>query len=404
MKFTIKTSPLMERWGSPLGSIEDRLIRIPSNLREEHGLSPGVFVCLDSKSGDPISLQVSTAYKKDIEENEGCIFVSQDTHNLLNTEKISGIKPANDILIGCDPEFFLIDKDTGFNISASHFFPHYGDVGSDCGLAELRPRPGLKESIVSKNIYNLMKKAYSHIYTRALFKNKDICMVGASHLNNAAAGYHIHFGLPSFMLRTTPETVKLLSFMVNILDYYVGIPAIIPEGSEDCKRRSERYSRYGKPGDFRADDMMTLEYRVPGGHLLRHPVLSSGLLAISTVVMKDMLSRLQIYTKGFTDPDPFSSYEDLKFLYPSLPDRQDVYDCIVSEDIFLALSKIDVILKDISMMVGYEENRVQIIQYFEYILAYVSKGQSFPESIEINWRLMVDEKQPRQVGVLQASV
>jgi hypothetical protein len=76
----------------------------------------------------------------------------------------------------------------------------------------------------------------------------------------------------------------------------------------------------------------------------------------------------------------------------------------VSEDISLALSKIDVILKDISMMVGYEENRVPIIQYFEYILAYVSKGQSFPESIEINWRLMVDEKQPRQVEVLQASV
>ena len=394
----------MERWNSPLGSIEDRLIRIPSGLREEQGLSPGLFLCLNSKSGDPVSLQVSTAYKKDIEENEGCVFVSQDTHNLLGIEKISGIKPADDILIGCDPEFFLIDKSTGSNVSASHFFPHCGDVGSDCGLAELRPRPGLKESVVSKNIYDLMKKAYSHIHGRALFKKKDIRMVGASHMNNAAAGYHIHFGLPQFMLRTTPEKIKLLAFVVNLLDYYIGIPAIIPEGSTDCKRRSKRYSKYGKPGDFRADDLMTLEYRVPGGHLLRHPVLSSGLLAISTVVMKDVLSRLQVYTNGFTNPCPFDTYESLRFLYPSLPSRQDVYNCIVSEDISLALSRIDVILNDISMMVGYEENRMPIIRYFEYILAYVSEGESFPESIETNWRLAIDEKQPRQMEVLQTSV
>jgi hypothetical protein len=400
MKFKVKVSPLMEKWSSPLGSIEDRLIRIPGGLREEFGLSPGLFLCLDSKSGEPISLQVSTAYKKDIEENEGCTFVSQDTHNLLGLEKIDGIKPASDILIGCDPEFFLVDKGTGTNISASHFFPHYGDVGSDCGLAELRPRPGLKEADVSKNIYDLMRKAYFRIYDRALFKNRDIYMVAASHLNNAAAGYHIHFGLPQFLLRSTPETVRLISFMVNVLDYYVGIPAIMPEGSEDCKRRSKRFSRYGKPGDFRADDMMTLEYRVPGGHLLRHPILSSGLLAISTLVMKDMLSRLHLYTDGFSNLDPFRNYEDLRFLYPRLPSRLDVYNCIVSEDILPALGRIDSILRDLSMMVGYEENKLAIIKYFDYVLAYIDKGKRFPESIEINWRLMEDEKQQREMAVL----
>lgn len=400
MKFKVKVSPLMERWSSPLGSIEDRLIRIPGGLRKELGLLPGVFLCLNSKSGNPISLQVSTAYKKDIEESEEHIFVSRDTYNLLGLEKVEGIKPANDILIGCDPEFFLVDKGTGTNISASHFFPHYGDVGSDCGLAELRPRPGLKEADVSKNIYDLMRKAYFRIYDRALFKNKDIYMVAASHLNNAAAGYHIHFGLPQFLLRASPETIRLISFMVNVLDYYVGIPAIMPEGSEDCKRRSKRFSRYGKPGDFRADDMMTLEYRVPGGHLLRHPILSSGLLAISIVVMKDMLSRLRIYTNEFTDLDPFRDYEDLKFLYPRLPSRLDVYNCIVSEDILPALNKINNILKDLSMMVGYEENKSSIIRYFDYILAYVAKGKRLSESIEINWRLIENEKQQRKMAIL----
>ena len=77
-----------------------------------------------------------------------------------------------------------------------------------------------------------------------------------------------------------------------------------------------------------------------------------------------------------------------------------MYNCIVSEDISIALSYIDVILKDISMMVGYKENKVAIIKYFEYILDYISKGEKFSESIEINWRLMEDEKQQRKMAVL----
>jgi len=399
MKFSVRVSPLMERWSSPLGSIEDRLIRIPGVLREEFGLSPGLFLCLKDKSGNPISLQVSKSYKKDVEEDDTCIYVSQDTYELLNVERIEGIKPADDILIGCDPEFFLIDKSTNTNVSASHFFPHYGDVGSDGGLAELRPRPSTKETELSGNIGGLMKKAFDHIYGRVLFRQRNIHMIAASHWNNAAAGYHVHFGLPQFLLRSTPETRLLLAYIVNILDYYVGIPAILPEGSEDCKRRSVRFSRYGKPGDHRYD-LMTLEYRVPGGHLLRHPILSSGILAISIVVMKDILSRLRAYTNDFTKPAPFSSYEDLRFLYPSLPVRQQVYNCIVSEDISNAVAQTDNILKDISLMVGYKDNEDSIVKYFEYALAYLSKKEKFSESIASNWRLMEDEKQSGEMAVL----
>jgi hypothetical protein len=403
MKFSVRVSPLMEKWNSPLGSIEDRLIRVPGILREEFGLSPGLFLCLKDKSGNSVPLQVSIAYRKDLEEDDKCVYVSQDTYNLLGVEKISGIKPADDILIGCDPEFFLIDGNTGVRISASHFFPHYGDVGSDCGLAELRPRPSLKESELSSNIYELMKKAFHHLNDRGLFRKRIINMIAASHWDEAAAGYHVHFGLPQFLLRGSPQTHIFLAYMVNILDYYVGIPAILPEGSEDFRRRSARYSRYGKPGDYRADDAMTLEYRVPGGHLLRHPILSSGVLAISIVVMKDMLSRLRVYTDNFTKPSPFKCYDDLRFLYPSLPNRQIVYDCIVSENTRNALIQAGTILKDISSMIGYKENESAIIRYFEYVLSYMYKNEKFSESIETNWRLAQNEKQPREMAVLQPS-
>jgi len=401
MKFSVRVSPLMGKWNSPLGSIEDRLIRIPGALREEFGLSPGLFLCLNTKSGDPIPLQVSIAYKKDAEEDDKCVYVSKDTHSLLGVEKISGIKPADDILIGCDPEFFLIDEVASCRISASHFFPHYGDVGSDCGLAELRPRPSLKEPELSMNIDGLMRKAFNHLHNRALFRKRNIHMTAHSHWNEAAAGYHVHFGLPQFLLRASPETHIFLAYMVSVLDYYVGISAIMPEGSEDFRRRSPRFSRYGKPGDHRYD-LMTLEYRVPGGHLLRHPILSSGILAISIVVMKDMLSRLRVYTNGFTKPSPFKCYEDLRFLYPSLPNRQEVYDCIVSETTGKAMSHIDTILRDISSMIGYKENEDAIIRYFDYVLAYMSKNEKFSESIETNWRLAENEKQPRKMAVLQS--
>jgi len=188
--------------------------------------------------------------------------------------------------------------------------------------------------------------------------------------------------------------------VVDILDYYVGIPAVLPEGNEDFYRRSRRFSSYGNPGDCRIDGM-TLEYRVPGGHLLRHPILTSGILSIGIVVMKDILSRLQVYTDGFKKSVQFREYKDLRNLYPNLPDIADVRGSIVSEDISKPMMYIDTILHDISMMIGFKENQEQIINYFDYILNYTHKKVKFDENLELNWRLPRNEEQPRKMAVLQ---
>lgn len=397
MKFRIKVSPSMEKGSSPLGSIEDRLIRIPQKLREEFGLETGAFLCLDSKSGKQVSLQVSTGYAGDVLMDSKCVYVSQDTHSLLDLTKVSSIKPADDILIGCDPEFFLEDSKTGFPISATNFFPYRGEIGSDGSLAEIRPRPSQTEKAVSAELYNLMYKAQKCIAGRILFRDRDIRMVASSHWNNCSAGFHIHFGMPTFLLQ---KHHSLLRRIVDILDYYVGIPAVLPEGNEDFYRRSRRFSNYGRPGDCRIDGM-TLEYRVPGGHLLRHPVLTSGILSIGIVVMKDILSRLQVYSDGFRKPIQFREYKDLRNLYPRLPDRADVRESISSEDISKPMMYIDTILHDISMMIGFEDNQEQIINYFDYILNYTNKKMKFDENLELNWRLPRNEEQPRKMAVLQ---
>jgi len=390
----IQASESMSQYSSPLGSNEDRLIRVPAELRQKLGLETGLFLCLKSKNGGSIPLQVALAYIEDAEKSDGCAYVSEDTYKQLSIRKKavnSLVKPADDILIGADPEFFLVDKITGGNISAGHFFPHYGEVGSDCGLAELRPRPGFNEYEVTSNLNALMVKAYSHLSARTLYKNREIDMIAASMLNGATAGFHVHFGLPQIFLKGTSESHRILQKMVAVLDYYIGIPSILPEGSEDFQRRSDKYSRYGKPGDHRADEL-TLEYRVPGGHLLRHPLLTMGILGISTVTIKDLLSRIKAYSNDYKDIYKIEKHKDMSNLYPRLPAKEEVYHSMVSHKTDKAISHTMSIMEDISNMIGYKDRSKVIVDYFDYILAYIKHGRKFSENIAHNWRLKSNER------------
>jgi len=389
MNIKISTSELMSDYTSPLGSNEDRLIRIPLALRKSSDIKTGSFLYLRSNNDGLIPLQVTVAYYNDTIKDSDCVYVSKDTHDklLIKKEHIdSYIKPADNILVGADPEFFLVDRETGGNISASHFFNHYGDVGSDCGLAELRPRPGFSEHELVSNLNELLNKAYKHLSNRTLFKDRKMDMIAASMLNGAAAGFHIHFGLPNMLLTGTDQSHQILRRMVDVLDYYVGIPSILPEGSDDFRRRSDRYSKYGKPGDYRSDSL-TLEYRVPGGHLLRHPILSKGLFGISIVVMNDILSRFKIYSNDYKDIFKLRDHSNLFDMYPKLPSRKDIHDSIVSNDTKRAVSHTVSIMEDISKMIGYKKRPESITNYFDYILAYLEHNEKFSENIKENWRL-----------------
>lgn len=389
MNIKISISKSMSNKTSPLGSNEDRLIRIPLALRDALSIKTGSFLYLKSKDDNLLPLQIAISYTYDAMNDGNCAYVNEDTYNQLLIKKEcinSYVKPVDDILIGADPEFFLVDRSTGGNISASHFFHHYGDVGSDCGLAELRPRPALNEYELTSNLDVLLNKAYEHLSNRALFKNREVDMIAASMLNGAAAGFHVHFGLPSMLLTGTAECHQMLRRMVDVLDYYVGIPSILPEGSEDFKRRSDKYSKYGKPGDYRSDSL-TLEYRVPGGHLLRHPILSRGLFAISIVVMKDILSRFKMYSNNYKDVFRLKDYSNLIDMYPKLPSRSKVYEAVVSNDTKSAILHTISIMKDIGKMIGYKERSKSITDYFDYILLYLEYNKKVSGNIKENWRL-----------------
>jgi len=378
----------MSKDKSPLGNIEDRLIRIPKALREQLGIDTGLFLRLKSKTGSIIPLQVTSAYADDVEVDPNYAYVSDITYAEIGFDAIKRLDPADDILLGCDPEFFIVDSMSGHNISASHFFPFYGAVGSDAGLAELRPRPNTDVENLTKNMEELMSQAYKHLASRILYRKRPIKMIAASMHDNAAAGFHVHFGLPNFLLNSNiPKVYNLLLKMVYVLDYYIGIPSILPEGEEDCRRRSQRFSQYGKAGDFRTDNKVTMEYRVPGGHLLRHPTLTLGLLALSRIVMKDLLSRLKKRTNNFSNLNVLKKYDEIKDFYPNIPERSQVYSTISNEKIGKAVSYVDKIYEDLTKMVSYSINEKHVTNYFHYIANYLSRGNKFTESLEYNWRL-----------------
>jgi len=403
MKVAIKASTHMDSAASPLGSVEDRLIRIPAELRIKLQLDTGVFLVFGGKDGSKIVLQTAPAYAKDIIVSEDCMYVSQTTKDLLQLEKSPVIKPANDVLIGCDPEFFLVDSSTGFHISASHFFPHSGEVGNDCGLAELRPRPSYSAAGVVAELRRLITQTAQHLEQRTWLRAKPIKLVAASYWNNASAGFHVHFGLPANLLKASASNYTIIRGLISILDYYVGITSVLPEGDEDALRRSERVSRYGKPGDYRAD-LRTLEYRVPGGHLLRHPILTGGLMAVSIVTMKDALSRFAAYTDNFTRRvDDLAAYETIKGLYPTMPLKENLYKSLTNESIKVPMTYMNLIFNDLTSMIGFDANRTEILEYFNYLVEFIRGRTRINEDILTNWGI-TDERQPRPLEVLRASV
>lgn len=375
----------MDLTKSPLGSVEDRLVRIPAVIRKTTGLEIGAFLILKGKNNGSVALQVAPAFLSDTSNHLNCVFVSKSTHDSLDLERVMAIKPADDILIGCDPEFFLVDADTGFHISASNFFPHYGEIGNDVGLAELRPRPTLNAPDMVAEIRKLIQQATNQLNRRAWMKRKRIRMVAASYWNNSAAGFHVHFGLPAKLLNPSVQGFTLIQAMVKVMDYYIGLPSILPEGNEDFLRRTVQLSKYGKPGDFRKD-LKTLEYRVPGGHLLRHPILVGGLISLSILVMRDLLSRLHTYSSGFTiGVEDLFRFETLRKIYPNLPEDEEVYNLITTNKIEKVLPHIEIVFGDIVKMTCFERNAPEIVSYFRYISDLLSGGRKFSEDMVENW-------------------
>lgn len=395
MKIKINSSNIMDKIKETNPYLEDRVIRIPLENRNVLGIEIGSFMSFKGKKKDVVTLQVVNAFYEDVVEDPLVAYVSSDTFEKLNIKpkiNIVDIELINGITLGCDPEIFLVDKTTRKIVKAGKFFRRWTQVGFDGDMLEIRPSPSTDELVLLDNIYNLILSARNTLNNSDLGKN--CLMLGVSHYETFAAGFHLHFGLPNAILGRRPGVRLLAMQIVNALDYYVGIPSIIPEGHVDSYRRTVQYLDYGKPGNFRVDHR-TLEYRVPGGYLMRHPTLTLGLISIGALVVEDIISRVKLCTNGFANIDKITTHEDIVEIYPHILDTDDLWTTICSTNTDKANKHLETIELDFEKMIGWKKRELYIKQF----LSCIKNKVAFTENIEDNWRNFYNEEQLQQMVV-----
>lgn len=375
--------------------LENNVIRIPKDLRDKLNLETYRSISLDSNDGDFIELCVLPAYEQDERHNRNTAYVTTTNYNKVNMTKAE-LDKVDQLLIGCDPELFLINNYDQKVVPAVDYFhnnPMDNTVGNDGVLLELRPPPNLESQKVADNIRNLLLKARYKIDNdqriSKLYKPKDLALVGGSFYDTHSAGFHIHFGIPKAVLDPKRSDVRqTVQQIVNILDYYIGITAIAPEPPGDTQRRTNIKVKYGKPGDWRLE-FPTLEYRVPGGFLLTHPTFTKGLMGLSWVVMDDILARIKTCTNDFTDLRNIQSVYQANELYPNIFTRiGNAFEVICSPTPNKAMKHLDTIFTDVEDMVSFDKEKKAIINFYNAIVS----DQKKEHNIESNWRLSYESE------------
>jgi len=401
----IKISETMAEHFGVYGN-ENSMLRVPTDLRNNLGLEIGQQFTLTSITNDPVVLTVGAAFKNDAEQDGGVCYVTKSIFNMVNLETTEhhSISQVKGITLGCDPEFFLIDSDNHKILRANAFFKKWGEIGHDGILAELRPNPSLTAKGLTDNIYALLCSARDIVNVSPAYDPTKVIMHAASSYKTglptvpganacATAGFHLHFGLPKDILGRNPDIMSLMFRIVRAMDYFVGLPAIMLEEHEDYKRRANIQVNYGKPNDFRLD-FRTLEYRVPGGSMLRHPILTQGLIALGATVAEDIVSKIKMYTNGFKQLYWMHNDERLKEIYPNILTTREMYTLMCSPDASAAKGYLDTIYNDVSNMIGFNERKNELNAFFHHIDANIQ----YNNNIETNWRNFYEQG----IGVYQS--
>ncbi len=374
MKLIINSSKLMEDKDSEEKLTERKVIRIPKDLREASNTKLGGFLNMRTTDNSIISLSIERAYEEDVKNDSSSAYVTDEVFKLLTNKSsnICDVKLVNNITLGCDPELILVDKKDASIITAAKYFKKWDAVGCDGLLLEFRPLPSTDENVVITNIFNMLRQA------RQKINDPQVMIAAVSSYQKITAGFHLHYGIPNELLGY--DKINIAGQIVKILDYYVGVPSILPEGKDDNYRRTVPYLAYGKPGNYRLDNR-TLEYRVPGAALMKHPTLARGIIAIGATVVEDVVSRIKHCTDNFTKLDYASTDKDMHELYPDIPDVMTIFSIICSPDTNSAMTYYDNIKSGIEKMVGYKKRADSINEYFKC----VESETQFSPDMEVNW-------------------
>lgn len=400
MKLSIKPSKEMDGRTNEESLLERRLIRAPKEFRDLTEIYLGDFLDMKTTDGGVISLAVDRACEEDTKVDPLSAYVTSEVFEILFGDGSDGydVDLVEGITLGCDPELILVSRKDAGIISANRFFAKWGAVGHDGLLMEFRPLPSTSEEVVVNNLFGLIQQARATIDKSKYHRDIKIMMTAVSAYKKISAGFHLHYGLPNEILGQNKRFIA--NQVVKALDYYVGIPSMLPEGSDDSYRRTVPYLEYGKPGNYRIDHR-TLEYRVPGAALMKHPVLARGIMSLGAVVIEDIVSRVRHCTDGFARLTNVSTDGDIRELYPNIPPGMQLFAAICNVSIEPAMAHFKNIRVDVEKMVGYGRRSSSIKEYFECI----DSGVSFSPDVEENWwRYNDGQRQSGQVDVLRSSI
>lgn len=347
-------------------------IRIPRNVMKASGYTVGGFMQVRSKLGDIIHLVIDESK----EEGEAAELTEKDFSRAFIRNKRFAIKPVENIMLGCDPEVFLVDLNNKV-VPAYRFFPKNGPIGNDGVVMEFRPAPDASEDVVASNLHHLLKRARSSLNNTA--EGQALRIVAVSSIGKLTAGFHLHYGLPDRLLGFDGEVKMVAELITHVMDYYVGIPSIIPEGTVDSARRIMPYVPYGKPGQFRIDKR-TFEYRMPGSANLKHPTLTRGLMALGAVVVEDFVSRIKKLTANFSELKELHRPDMAAMFYKNLPNYNQICEISCCPNTNLAQQHVEsFIINDVRKMIGYVRRKDIIEQYF------VAINKEIQSYMELNW-------------------
>lgn len=354
--------------------LESKLIRMSESLRNKFNLSLGEFINVQNTI-----LQVDRIYAEDFVINADKAYVTQTTFQKFKSSNVTFEIPKH-VTLGCDPEFFLVDYKTNTLFNPAVITKKQNPVGYDGMLMELRPGPSIKQKEVVSNLFDLIQE------TKTYLINKNVAhlnMIARSSGWGCFSGFHVHLGLPNSLLNPLqPNFGKILRIITKALDYYVSTLCILVE-KDDSVRRCSPYINYGKVSDFRVNTN-TLEYRVPGGALLKHPKLTQGLLGMCSLVVHDLIERIRICTNNYND----KIYQDedtfLKGIYPNILPSADMYGIICVPTTAGAEKEAVKILDDFKYMANYKVYEEDIKTFMSLCYANLSNN------IWKNWKQMVE--------------
>lgn len=187
----------------------------------------------------------------------------------------AGKAAAQELKIGMDPEFLLVDETRGKVIPASRYLGREGIAGCDAvwiggrprfPLAELRPGPAATPREALRRLMGALREADRQVADKSLS-----WLAGGQPAPGLPLGGHLHF-----------SGVPLTGRLLRAFDSYLALPVAMLEPAGSRARRP----RYGRLGDFRRQSHGGFEYRTLPSFLVS-PAIAKGVVALAVLIAEE---------------------------------------------------------------------------------------------------------------------